>query len=119
MAKNVSGKTLQKFLDGVPWTKVFKKAAAASKGDRLYPSRTEDNDRKKNFRLDKGSNVDGSPELILQANKNAENPGVKKAAQENSHAILAKTVAKPADDTEGELAKKSLFESFRKLQDEK
>ena len=39
--------------------------------------------------------VDGKHDLILQANKNAANPGVKAAASEDSHKIWAKILVDP------------------------
>jgi hypothetical protein len=49
-----------------------------------------------NFRVDKGAKIsEDEHELIIQANKNATDPEVKKAAQRNSHDILAKCVIDP------------------------
>ena len=63
MANKISNKIVEKFLDNVPWSKVFKKAATASKGDRLHPSRNDRNDAQANFRIDKGSNVERHRDL--------------------------------------------------------
>nr|POE94350.1 hypothetical protein CFP56_16590 [Quercus suber] len=96
MPHDISIKTLERFLDKVPWAQVLQKAKNTPKGNRVFPSRTPKNDASNNFRLDRGSDVNGSPELVLQANKNAEDKKVKEAAQKNSHAILAKGVADPS-----------------------
>lgn len=107
----ISIKTARAFFDGVPWAKVFKKAENTVKGQRLYPSQSLD--KKKNFRLDKGAKVsDSQQEIILQANKDAENAEVKKAAQKDSHRILAKCVIDP-NNVDAEKAKTDLEESFR------
>lgn len=96
MPHDISIKTLQKFLDKVPWTKVLQKAKTTPKGHRVFPSRTPKNDASNNFRLDRGSEVGGIPEIVLQANKDAEDKKVKEAAQKDSHAILAKGLADPS-----------------------
>ena len=96
MPHDISVKTLHKFLDKVPWAKVLQKARDTPKGNRVFPSQSSKNDASNNFRLDRGSDVDGNPELVLQANKNAEDKNVKEAAQKDSHAILAKGVVDPS-----------------------
>ncbi|KAK2734634.1 hypothetical protein FQN57_001628 [Myotisia sp. PD_48] len=60
------------------------------RGHGLWPSRTQKNDERINFRIDKGSDVDGKAELIMQPNKNAADSKVKQGAQKDSHGILAK-----------------------------
>lgn len=107
----ISIKTLRAFTEGIPWAKVFKKTENTTKGQRLYPSQSHD--KKKNFRIDKGATIsDSQQEIILQANKDAENAEVKKAAQKDSHRILAKCVIDP-NDVDAEKAKKDLEESFK------
>ena len=112
MPHNISNGTLKKFLDKVRWDKVVEKAANAPKGRRLFPSRTPKKDANYNFRIDKGSEVDGKSELILQANKNAEDKNVRQAAEEDSHAILGKALADPNNDHDGIKAKEELQKSF-------
>ncbi|KAJ5370007.1 uncharacterized protein N7496_006099 [Penicillium cataractarum] len=107
----ISIKTLRAFTEGIPWAKVFKKAENTTKGQRLYPSQSHD--KKKNFRIDKGATVsDTQQEIILQANKDAEDTEVKKSAQKDSHRILAKCVIDP-NNVDAEKAKLDLEESFR------
>ena len=66
----------------------------------------------KNFWLDKGATISNNQqEIILQANKDAEDTEVKKSAQQNSHRILAKCVINP-DKVNTEQAQKDLEESF-------
>lgn len=107
----ISIKTVRAFIDGIPWVKVGKKAENATKGQRLHPSQSHD--KKKNFRIDKGAKIsDNQQEIILQANKDADNAEVKKSAQKDSHRILAKCVINP-NDVDTESAKKALEESFK------
>ena len=94
----IGSKTVKTFLGKVPWAKVIEKAGGAKdRGDRLWPSKNSRNDTSLNFRLDKGSadSKTGEVELILQANKGAEDPEVKKAAQKDSDAILGKVFVDP------------------------
>ncbi|KAI7315196.1 hypothetical protein KC315_g11156 [Hortaea werneckii] len=97
MPHDISVKTLRKFLEKVNWEKVQQKAKNASKGDRIFPSWNSKDDAKNNFRLDRGSEVDGKPEVVLQANKNADGKKVKQAARKDSHDILAKGIADPSE----------------------
>ncbi|TKA69576.1 hypothetical protein B0A49_08684 [Cryomyces minteri] len=113
MPHDISFKTAKKFLDKVQWDKVVQKASNTPQGQRVFPSRTPKNDAGYNFRIDKGADVDGKSELILQANKNAEDKKVKEAAQKNSHAILGKALVDPENDKDGQGAKKQLEASFR------
>ncbi|KAF1972157.1 hypothetical protein BU23DRAFT_645003 [Bimuria novae-zelandiae CBS 107.79] len=108
MPHDISFKTLQTFLNKVQWNKVVQKAPNTPRGQRLFPSRTPKNDTNYNFRIDKGSDIDGKPELIIQANKNAADKKVKEAAQNDSHAILAKGTVDPKIDTDGSLLKQVL-----------
>lgn len=95
----------------IPWAKIFKKAENTTKGQRLYPSQSHD--KKKNFRLDKGATIsDNQQEVILQANKDAENAEVKKEAQKDSHRILAKCVIDP-NNVDAEKARMGLEASFK------
>ncbi|RMZ82266.1 hypothetical protein DV738_g1898, partial [Chaetothyriales sp. CBS 135597] len=90
----ISIKQFRRFVDGIPWARVYKKAETATKGQRIYPSKS--NDKKANFRIDKGAKIsENEHELVLQANKDAENAEVKKSAQKDSHKILAKCVIDP------------------------
>ncbi|RYP57609.1 hypothetical protein DL769_009387 [Monosporascus sp. CRB-8-3] len=114
MPHNISTKKLLSFLKSVPFNKVVKKAQTASVGHRLYPSRTPAQDAHNNFRIDRGHEVSGKFELILQANKNAEDTNVRKAAEKDSHAILAKGLADPANDPEGEAVEKDLVADFER-----
>jgi hypothetical protein len=114
MAK-FSAKIVKEFAKGIPWSKVIKKAANTDRGRRVFPSQTPKNDSKYNLRLDKGSIADGKHELILQANKNASDPGVKAAAAENSHKIWAKIVVDPENPDEDK-AEVDLIESFKKME---
>ncbi|EEH11567.1 conserved hypothetical protein [Histoplasma capsulatum G186AR] len=106
-------KSARKFLFGVPWTRVLPKVKGTSRGHRLYPSQTPKNDSKKNYRLDKGSVVNGKHEIILQANKNAEDSSVREAANKNSHAILAKVVYDPENNPNGDGVPEALLASFK------
>lgn len=66
-----------------------------------------------NFRVDKGAKIsEDEHELIIQANKNANDPEVKKAAQRNSHDILAKCVINPKK-VDIRKAKSDLEKSFK------
>lgn len=96
----ISKSVFKKFLDALPVGKVVQKITSTERGQRLWPSQTSKNDKKYNFRADKGSTLpDGSQEIIFQANKSADNTGVRKSAQENSHRIVAKVVVKPNSGT--------------------
>ena len=77
----------------MPWVKAIKKVASAFPGQCVYPRQTPTRDLK-NFRLDKGAEVNG--ELILQAKKDAEkvNRVVKKAAAESSYAVSGNIVGR-------------------------
>jgi hypothetical protein len=114
MPHDISVKTLQKFLDKVPWAKVLQKSKNVPKGGHVYPSRSSKNDSNLGFRLDRGSDVDGKPELVLQANKNAEDTKVKQAAQKDSHAILAKGLADAASDPAGDKVRDQITSDFKK-----
>lgn len=107
-----SVKVVKQFAAGVPWSKVIQKVANAEKGTRVFPSRTAKNDAKYNLRFDKGSVVNGMHELVLQANKNAENAIVKSAAAADSHKIWAKILVDPKN-FDGKKAEEDLFESFK------
>lgn len=87
---------------------------AKDRGDRLWPSRNSKNDSTLNFRLDKGSinSETGNFEIILQANKNAEDLEVKKAAQKDSDAILGKVLVDPKKPN-AEEARNALITSFK------
>lgn len=112
MPHDISVKTVRKFVEKVSWAKVAEKAANAEKGQRLFPSRTPKNDSDLNFRIDKGADVGGKPELVLQANRNAKDKKVKEAAQQDSHQILAKAVVDPKDNTSVQNAGEAMMASF-------
>jgi hypothetical protein len=82
----------------------------AREGAACGPSSTAD-DKKKNLRLDAGSWVGDKYEVIVQPNKNANDPSVKKAAQSESHQILAKGTVN--QDCQEEDVKNDLLESFQ------
>lgn len=109
---NISSKTLKAFLEKVKWDKVAEKAPNVTQGQRIFPAQVHDS--KLNFRIDKGKNVDGKFELILQPNNNAENPKVKQAAQNNSHQILASTLLDTENDKSGDEARKQLMSDFKR-----
>lgn len=113
MPHDISFKTLQTFLNKVQWNKVVQKAPNTPRGQRLFPSRTPKNDANYNFRIDKGSDIAGKPELIIQANKNAADKKVKEAAQKDSHAILAKGTVDPKIDTDGSQVRAMLENDFK------
>jgi hypothetical protein len=95
----ISKSIFKQFLEVIPFGRVISKTNTADKGQRLWPSRTPKNDQKYNFRADKGATLpDGRQEIIFQANKNAENKGVRQSAQEDSHRIVAKVAVDPKDD---------------------
>ncbi|OJJ65713.1 hypothetical protein ASPBRDRAFT_49525 [Aspergillus brasiliensis CBS 101740] len=107
----VSIKTVRNFIEGIPWAKLYKKAENATKGQRLYPSQSKD--KKLNFRVDKGATINETQhEIILQANKDADDAEVKKAAQKDSHRILAKCTIDPKKE-DSQKAKSDLEDSFR------
>ncbi|KAI9664306.1 MAG: hypothetical protein M1831_002239 [Alyxoria varia] len=108
----ISKRTLEKFLDLVPWTKVYKKAGSTEKGQRLFP--TGSNDPKYNFRIDKGAKInDNEHEIIVQANKNAADAGVKQSAQQDSHRVVTKAGINIKDENK-EQAAEDLMDYFKK-----
>lgn len=112
MPHGISNRALDKFLKAVPWDKVVKKAEHAEQGTRLWPTNMS-KDAELNFRLDKGSNVgEGRAEVILQANKNAKDQSVKKAAQKDSHQIVAKAIADVQYDAKGEMTREQIEQDF-------
>lgn len=60
-----------------------------------------------------GSEVNGKFEIVIQANKNAENRSVRDAANKNSHAILAKVVVDPKENPTGEGVAESILDAFK------
>lgn len=107
----ISKTPFKKFLKDFPTGKVLKKMESTERGQRLWPSQNAKNDTKHNFRCDKGSVLpDGRHELIFQANKNAEDTNVRKAAMADSHAIIAKVAVKPEEAEE--TVKAMALESF-------
>ena len=111
MPHSVSIKTLEKFLEIAPWRKIVKKAENAEKGTRIWPT-DRNKDDKLNFRVDKGALVGEKYQLILRANKNAEDKSVRKAAQEDSHQILATGFVDPKNDAERKSAIKGIRMDF-------
>jgi hypothetical protein len=98
------------FRKSIDWKKVLKKGSSTPHGHRLFPSRTPKQDAAYNYRADKGADIgNGKFEVIIQANKNAENKAVRDAANKDSHAIHAKAVADPANDPQGSKVDEELF----------
>jgi hypothetical protein len=109
----ISKTSFLKFVDLVPFDKVARKAKSTEKGQRLWPSRTPKNDQNYNFRIDKGSTLpDGREEMIFQANKNAENKGVRESAQKDSHRLLAKVAVRPNEPADESVIKAEALDSF-------
>ncbi|KKY20021.1 hypothetical protein UCRPC4_g04286 [Phaeomoniella chlamydospora] len=116
MSHSISQKAVKAFIDKVPWTKVSKKIASTTKGQRLWPSQTAKNDADLNFRIDRGADMGGGKaELVLQPNKGAKDPKVKAVANKNSHMTLAKVTLDPKNDSNGNSASKSLLDSFKDM----
>lgn len=89
-------KTFRQYVGIISWAKVFKKAESTERGQRLWPTGSQD--KKLNFRIDKGAKIsDTQHEIIIQANKGADDPEVKKSAQKDSHRILAKCTINPKE----------------------
>ncbi|KAI9702240.1 MAG: hypothetical protein M1820_006172 [Bogoriella megaspora] len=98
---SISKSVFKKFLDAMPF------------GERIWPSRTSKNDAKFNFRADKGSTLaDGRKEVVFQANKNADDQGVRESAQTDSHKIVAKVVVDASGDPQGSNVNQDALESF-------
>jgi hypothetical protein len=112
MPHGISKKALEKFLTAVPWDKVVKKAEHAEQGTRIWPSnRSKDADL--NFRLDKGADLGNrKSEVILQANKDAKDKSVKKAAQKDSHQVVAKAIADAQNDAKGDATREQIEDDF-------
>ncbi|KAF2838745.1 hypothetical protein M501DRAFT_1004562 [Patellaria atrata CBS 101060] len=99
----------------MPKSTVIQKAVNTECGRCLWPSQTSKNDQKYNFRADKGSDLPGGKvELIIQANKNAENKGVRENVQQDSHRIVAKVVVDPTNDPSGSSVEDDALNSFEK-----
>lgn len=110
---NISKSIFKKFLEAMPFAKVIQKTTSTPKGQRLWPSQTSKNDTKNNFRADKGAVLpDGRQEIIIQANKNAEDRSVRESAQRDSHRIVAKVVVDPEQDPDGDKLVDDALESF-------
>ncbi|KAE8386475.1 hypothetical protein BDV23DRAFT_175449 [Aspergillus alliaceus] len=85
---SASIKTLRKFVDSIPWAKVYKKAENVTRGQRLYPSRSLD--QTPNFRIDKGAKINNnhyelphdSGKCVIDP-KNEETQKVKEALEES------------------------------------
>jgi hypothetical protein len=113
----ISKSVFKKFLSEIPLPKVIHKAVNTERGLRLWPSRTSKNDAKYNFRADKGSQLpDGKVELVIQANKNAENKGVRESAQQDSHKIISKAAVDPINDAQGHDVESDALKSFEERQ---
>ena len=116
----ISKSVFKKFLQLVPLEKVIAKSKSADQGHRLWPSRTSKNDQKYNFRVDQGATLaDGKQQMIIQANKNAENAGVKESAQKDSHRVVAMVTVDPENDPSGSNVEDDALASFEKNQAEK
>lgn len=112
MPHGISSKALEKFIKAVPWEKVVKKAEHAEQGTRLWPTNMS-KDADLNFRIDKGSNIGGRrAEVILQANKNAKDKSVEKAARKDSHQIVAKAIADAQNDVKGDMTREQIEQDF-------
>ncbi|KAK2800298.1 hypothetical protein FQN51_006206 [Onygenales sp. PD_10] len=78
-------------------------------GSRVYPAQSSPTDKKIGVRLDRGERVHGKLNILrlkLQVNKGAEDPTLKKLADENSHKVWATIdVDTTQDPTEENLAK--------------
>ncbi|KZF25506.1 hypothetical protein L228DRAFT_280744 [Xylona heveae TC161] len=110
---SISKSAFKKFLDQMPFGKVVQKTKNAHRGQRLWPSQTSKNDKKYNFRADKGSKLpDGRQEIIIQANKNADDKGVRESAQKDSHRIVAKVAVDPVKDPQGDSINEDALNSF-------
>ncbi|KAL9118623.1 MAG: hypothetical protein Q9187_004830 [Circinaria calcarea] len=112
----VPKKAFVEFLGKAKWDKVIPKAGGGKKkGDRLFPSRTPKNDENANLRADKGSEIadTGEVEIVIQANLNAKDPAVRKAAEKDSHDVVAKATVDPKNP-DPEKLKKDLEEDFTK-----
>ncbi len=79
----------------INWDRVSSKAASSSLGDRLWPSRTSENDAKTNLRADKGPETDGKVKVVIQANKNAEDASIKAFAAKDSQRTVAEFTIDP------------------------
>ena len=109
----ISKSTFKKFLELMPFSEVVQKFQSTERGQRLWPSQTSKNDKKYNFRADKGSTLEGGQqEVIIQANKNAEDKSVRESAQKDSHRIVAKVAVDPANDQQGSKITKDALNSF-------
>jgi hypothetical protein len=54
----------------------------------------------------------GKSEVILQANKDAKDKSVKKAAQKDSHQIIAKAISDAQNNSEGDSAREQFEQDF-------
>ena len=89
-------------------------------GRRSTPSKGHDfgrqvksKDADLNFRIDKGASLgDRKSEVILQANKDAKDKSVKKAAEKDSHQIVAKAIADAQNDAKGDSAMEQIEEDL-------
>lgn len=98
----------------MPLSKVIQKTTVTPLGHRLWPSQTSRNDMTNNFRADKGATLpDGRQEIIIQANKNAENKGVRESAQKDSHRLVAKMVVDPEQVPDRSKLIGDVLESFK------
>ncbi len=112
MPYGISKKALEKFLAAVTQDKVVKKAEHAEQRTRLWTT-NKSKDADLNFRIDKGANLgDRKSEVILQANKDAKEKSTKKAAQKDSHQIVAKAIANAQNNAKGDWAKEQIKEDF-------
>ncbi|KAF2454105.1 hypothetical protein BDY21DRAFT_291855 [Lineolata rhizophorae] len=109
----ISKSTFKKFLEVMPFSKVVQKTKSTDRDQRLGPSQTSKNDKTYNFRADKGSMLsDGGQEVIIQADKNADNKDVRESAQKDSHRIVAKVAVDPAKDLQCDSIIEDALKSF-------
>lgn len=85
-------------------------------GSRVFPPQNAPVDKKIGVRLDKGETVQGKPGVLrlkLQANKGADDPTLKKLADENSHKVWATVDI----DTTQDVTEENLEKVFKDLTD--
>lgn len=109
-------KSVREFINAINKriAKRLNNGAVNGMGRRLWPPRTTKNDTNTQFRFDQG-HIYGtsrkSYDIILQANREAKSHAVRKFAQKNPHAILAKM---RVNCEEGEVSVKKFKTGLRK-----
>ncbi|GIK02123.1 hypothetical protein Aspvir_006166 [Aspergillus viridinutans] len=90
--------------------------SADGAGTRVFPPQNPNSDRQIGLRIDKGEPVQGKANVLklkLQVNKNADDPTLKKMADQNSHAVVSEAEVNVAQEPNVENLK-SLFSNFEK-----